>query len=433
MIMQARILAVLATVLGGALLGACAGTNEDDAATAESNHTDRHGSHHGDQPPEDPDEGVSNPCGGGECAEASLPTCAAAPKALGALPTPAFSSSTSSFDPGPLALFGDRSLVFLSSGMMMDVASGSGTTRFRPSPLDTAQTVRAFRSLSGRTAVVWSGNDNAKTSAATFDGTNVGTPIELPCNSAAVANGACSARVAPDGHLWIYASSNLYEQVGSALALRGGPPGSSYLWDVDASGAVVVLSHAPGSAEPVVRWKLAPGAGGWTKAGALPKETASALAGSLGSFDLGGAALAPDGSVHLFSSSRCIGEGERNRPQIHLRSRDGLAWSGVTMPDTDTLYAGHVTWKNEAHWASDYDNVRLVVMSSPPPTRVGYSYRYPDRQFNVLARCRTPEGRASFARVATTRVPGWTDRAFASFSETGAVTLLSRAGIAQLP
>jgi len=133
----------------------------------------------------------------------------------------------------------------------------------------------------------------------------------------------------------------------------------------------------------------------------------------------------------LLSSSHCIGTGQRNKTQLYMRSRDGVTWDVETLPEIGTFTDGQVTWYDEAVWASDYDNVRFVNESSPTPIDNGDgTYSYPDRQLNAIARC-TNAGQPAFERIAKVRLPGWTVRGFAGFSQTGVVTFATTLGLTQ--
>lgn len=405
---------------------------------------------------EDPDEGVTDPdegvggtpnCGA-DCASTILPSCEARATVSGPIATPTPFGSFTTFDPGPIAPIGDRSFIFLdipstgtAEGTWMDVSpigpNGlTGLTSVRPDPIKTAKYPRAFKSMSGKTVILFDdGGLGATTKAATFDGTTFGAPITTTCSYADVLNGGCEARAAGDGHIWVRHNNNLYEQVGAALQLRGGAPVGPRIFDVDSAGTVYAVGASASFNEVLVGWKLAVGAGGWSKLGALPKSRFDAVANQIeGGVQLDGifGTLAPDGSIHLFSSARCIGEGDRNRNQIYIRSRDFREWEIEGLPSADNLYNGQVSWRHAAIVALDYQRVRTVVLSSPKPTFDGFAYSYPDRQYNLLLRCRNNDGRASFTRAGYARVPGWSERAFATFSSTGIATFLTRGGITQL-
>jgi len=397
---------------------------------------------------EDPDEGVGQACSGDDCAAPILPSCEARATVSGPIATPTPFGSFTTLDPGPIAAIGDRSFIFLdippigtSQGTWMDVSpigpNGlTGLTSVRPDPIKNAKYPRAFRSISGRTVVIYDDTSSLQTTkAVTFDGgSTFGTPIATPCNSADVRNGACEAHAAGDGHIWLRKGANLYEEVGGGtLELRGGAPIEPRILDVDVLGNVFAVGSGSGN-DVLVGWKLAVGAGGWSKLGALPKSRLAAFAPHIeGGVQLDSifGSIAPDGSVHLFSNARCIGEGDRNRAQLYIRSRDFREWEVEPLPSADTLYDGQVSWRHGAMIALDYHRVRTVVLSSPKPSFDGFAYSYPDRQYNLLLRCRTSEGRASFTRAAFGRVPGWNERAFATFSSTGIATFLTRAGVTQ--
>jgi hypothetical protein len=110
-----------------------------------------------------------------------------------------------------------------------------------------------------------------------------------------------------------------------------------------------------------------------------------------------------------------------------------VAWDVETLPDIGTFTDGQVTWRNEATWASDYDNARFVDESSPPPVlQSDGTYSYPSRQLNVIDRCLDAAGHAVFARVAKAPLAGWTIPGFARFSDSGATTLLTQVGLTQV-
>jgi len=181
-------------------------------------------------------------------------------------------------------------------------------------------------------------------------------------------------------------------------------------------------------------WKLPHGAAGWTKTGSLTRTILGTAGSSIeGGFQWDGiyGAFAPDGSIHLFSSARCIGTGQHNRTQLYVRSRDGVAWDVETLPDIGTFVDGQVTWKDIAAWASDYDNVRFVDESSTTPIDNGDgTYSYPDRQLNAIARCLAND-QPAFERIAKVRLPGWTVHGFAGFSATGVATFATTLGLTQ--
>ena len=201
---------------------------------------------------------------------------------------------------------------------------------------------------------------------------------------------------------------------------------------VDADGTVWVGGR--GITEVFQIWKLAEGASGWTKTGALTTTMLGADAAAIeGGFQLDSivGAFAPDGSVHLWSSARCINTGDRNKLQLYMRSQDGVSWSVERLPDMTALLDGHVTWSNNQVWASSYDNARFVNVSSTKPIMQGLDWIYPSRQLNVIARC-TSGGQPAFERLATAPLPGWTVRGFSRFSDTGALTLLTSLGLTQI-
>ena len=367
----------------------------------------------------------------------ALPACDGSETVIyGPMATPVDGTRYGTYELGPLMLGADHAHVFLEgTGMWMDAQRGAARTQLLPASLAGGTELAAYRSLSGRTGVAFI--VGSKVMAAVYDGTTFGAPLETPCTT--LGSLACDVRVAADGHLWVRAGSNFYEQGASGLENRGGGPVGPSQWDVTAAGDVVILGPGDTQAgELLAVWRLVRGAGGWSKTGALLPSDVAAVAPSieggfrLGSNELGSVgALASDGSIHLFSDARCIGQGDRNKTQVYLRSRDGHAWDAVTLPDAGSLTDAQVTWRNTAFWAGDYDTVRYVSMSSPKPTFDGSTWSYPDRQYNVIARCRADDGSVSFARIARSALPGWTERGFSGFSETGQATLLTRSGLTQ--
>ncbi|MEO8551743.1 MAG: hypothetical protein ABI678_17320, partial [Kofleriaceae bacterium] len=256
----------------------------------------------------------------------------------------------------------------------------------------------------------------------------------IPCTFSDATSNECDVRAVGDHHLWVRSGAHLYEQTGATFADRGGAPIYPSLFAVSATNDVTVASESFAGDEVFVIWTLVANSGGWTRTGSLTKTILGAAATSIeGGFQLDPAigTIAPDGSFHLLSSSRCIGTGQRNKTQLYMRSRDGVTWDVETLPDIGTFTDNQVTWKDLAVWASDYDNARFVNMSSPTPTPDGDGgYYYPDRQLNAIARC-TQNGTLAFERIAAVRLPGWTVRGVAGFSETGVVTFATTLGLTQ--
>lgn len=304
-----------------------------------------------------------------------LAPCATAPATWGPLPTGVTWPQV--YDPGPLMTHGARAFVFLEGSQLWTIAhAGSASTAAKP-----------------------------------------------------------SARAAPDGHVWVRTAGAFHEQTGATFANRGGGPAGPLYWDVDGAGAVIILAYGDTQqAEKLAVWRLAAGAGGWTKVGALHAADVAPVSieggFALGSFGPG--TIARDGSIHVFSDARCIGTGQRNKTQLYARSRDGVTWSVEALPSADALHAGNVTWSHNAFWASDYDNARLVITSSPAPTFDGWEYHYPDRRYDLVGRCLDAQGNATFGRLASTRNPGWTTRGYASISATGATAFLTSDGLVQV-
>ena len=363
----------------------------------------------------------------------SLPACDAVTVVDGPIASAASLSVYGSYDPGPLMLEDERAFVFLAgSDMWMTASHGSAMTGAVPSVIAGASRLSAWRTIAGWNGVTY--EKGGKVYGTTFNGAGFSSPVETPCTSGGY---ACEARPAGDGHLWVYTSGNFHEETPSGFENRGGGPVTPSQWDVDAQGTLIVLGSGSSVAgEVLVVWKLFPGAGGWTKAGALMDADVAAVDAQIeGGFQFGSnglGALAADGSIHLFSDARCVGTGDHNKVQAYLRSTDGNTWQVETLPSADDLTDGLVTWRNVAFWAGDYERVRYVVMSSPQPTFDGYTWYYPDRRYDVIARCEDAQGQATFTRVASASHPGWTQRGFAGFSDWGVATLLSVPGLTQV-
>lgn len=368
---------------------------------------------------------------GGPITPIPLEPCATAPMKWGPLPTGV--TWPQLYDPGPLLTRDARAFVFLEgSALWMIAQAGAASTAARPTALADATYLGGFSSLAGPHVVTFLRQSTPH--ARTFDGTAFGPELALPCSYLGT---DCVARAAPDGHLWVRTANGFHEQTGTTFANRGGGPAGPLYWDIDASGAVVMLATGDYQlAEKLAVWKLAAGAGGWSKVGALLSSDVAAVASTIeGGFALGAlgpGTIARDGSFHVFSDARCIGTGQRNKTQVYLRSRDGVQWAIETLPSADALHAGNVTWSHNAFWASDYDNVRLVITSSAKPTFDGFEYHYPDRRYDLVGRCLDPQGTPTFGILASTRNPGWTTRGYASFSTTGAAAFLTSDGLVQV-
>jgi hypothetical protein len=306
----------------------------------------------------------------------------------------------------------------------MTAAQGSAVTAALPATLAGGQGFASRTSLSGETVITFS--DASQTLAVNFDGASFGAAVQVP---------AGEARAAGDGHLWIYGGGVFYEQAAQGFANRGGGPVAPSLWDVDSAGTVWVLGSGDAT-EVLAIWKLSPGASGWTKAGSLKKTDVAAIGATIeGGFQLGAdgpGVLAVDGSFHLFSDARCIGTGDHNKVQAWARSKDGVSWDVQALPSADSLTGGLLTWKDLAFWAADYDKVRYVTESSPAPQFDGSNWYYPDRRFDLIARCLDGKGQPTFARVASVPLPGWTDPGFTGFSPFGLATMLTGKGLTQV-
>ncbi len=361
---------------------------------------------------------------------ADLPSCTAPSEVAGPLPTLAWQDYNYNWYLGTLMAVDGRAFAFYSgSAMWTSAAHGQGLTAFLPSPLLGDYFFVAQRSLSGKATIVYQAGST--TMAVTYDGT-FGTAVATPCSN----TNDCDVRAAGDGHLWVRTGGNFHEQTGSTFANRGGGPVTLSQWDVDAQGTVIVLG--PGDAtEAIAIWKLSPAAGGWSKTGALKRSDVAAVSATItGGFQFGGnapGALAPDGSIHLFSDAHCVLSGTyQNKVQVYVRSRDGVTWDVQTLPSADSLTGGQVTWKNVAFWASDYEHVRYIAVSSAPPTFDNFGWSHPDRRFDLIARCRDASNQSTFARVGSVPNPGWTDPSDARFSEWGVAATLTRLGMTQI-
>ncbi len=368
--------------------------------------------------------------GGGGTGVVPVVPCTTPVVTTGPLPTGVNFGQTG--DPGPLMARDARAFVFLEGSTLWTIAqAGSASTVARPAELANATSLGAFASVSGRSAVTYLRQSMPR--ARSFDGMTWGAERTLPCTQMGL---ACSVRAATDGHLWVYTNSAFHEDSGGTFVNRGGGPALPLYWDVDRTGAVVLLAAgATGSGDKLVVWKLAAGAAGWTRVGALRDTDVAGVEPSIeGGFRFGTAGpgtIAPDGSIHLFSDSRCIGTGDRNKGQAYARSRDGITWSVELLPAATTLHAGNLTWHHSSFWASDYENARFVVTSSVAPTFDGFQWQYPDRRFDVVGRCLDPAATPTFGLLATTRLRGWTTRGYTRFSETGAASLLTDEGLTQ--
>jgi hypothetical protein len=374
------------------------------------------------------DGGTDAGTDGGTIMPVPLEACANAPAKWGPLPTGV--TWPQLYDPGPLMTRDARAFVFLEGSSLWTVAqAGAASTATKPAALTGSTFLGGFSSLAGPHVLTFLVQNAPH--ARTFDGTTFGPDLAIPCN---YLGADCVVRAAPDGHVWVRNNGVFHEQTGTTFANRGGGPAGPMVWDIDASGAIVMLAYGDSLlAEKLAVWKLAAGAGGWTKVGALlASDVAAASSAIEGGFQLGASTIARDGSFHVFSDARCIGTGQRNKTQVYIRSRDGVAWTVETLPAADTLHTTNVTWSHNAIWASDHDNVRVVITSSPKPTFDGWEYHYPDRRYDLVGRCLDQQGNPTFGVLASTRNPGWTTRGYASFSSTGAAAFLTSEGLVQV-
>ncbi len=368
---------------------------------------------------------------GGTVTPIPLEACATAPMTWGPLPTGVTWPQV--YDPGPLMTRDARAFVFLEGSALWTIAqAGAASTAAKPAALADSTYLGGFSSLAGPHVLTFL--KQSVPHARTFDGTSFGADLAIPCNYIGT---DCVVRAAPDGHVWVRNQNVFHEQTGTTFANRGGGPAGPLYWDIDATGAIVMLAYGDSQlSEKLAVWRLAVGAGGWTKVGALHAADIATVAATIeGGFTFGSfgpGTIARDGSFHVFSDARCIGTGQRNKTQVYIRSRDGVQWSVETLPNADTLHAGNVTWNHAAFWASDYDNARLVITSSPKPTFDGFEYHYPDRRYDLVGRCLDTQGNPTFGRLASTRNPGWTTRGYASFSSTGAAAFLTSDGLVQV-
>jgi hypothetical protein len=332
----------------------------------------------------------------------------------------------------PWLLTGDTARLFYdTTSQVMTAAHGSATTAAWPSSLAGATFLSPQRSASGGEGVAF--QVNYQPTFARVTGGVFGPPIAIPCDIQTFL-GACDVRIAGDGHLWVRSGQHLFEQTANGFEDRGGAPVYPTLFDVDAAGDVWIGAQTY-TDEVFQIWTLPHGGAGWQKTGSLTTAMLGAAGSSIeGGFQLDQAVgtFAPDGSIHLWSSARCIGTGDHNKTQLYLRSRDGQTWDVETLPDIGTFTDGQLTWRDEAVWASDYDNARFIDESSPPPVQQGDgTWAYPSRQLNVIARCldgQTP----GFERIAKVPLPGWTVPSRSGFSGTGTAALATTVGLTQV-
>jgi hypothetical protein len=361
-----------------------------------------------------------------------LMACGASVEIDPALPVAWSFDSLASDIPAPWLLTGSTARLFYdTTSQVMTAAHGTATTAVWSSSLAGATFISSQRSASGAEGVTFQVSYQpmfARVTQGTF-----GPPIAIPCDPNTFLPG-CNVRIAGDGHLWVRSDQHLFEQTANGFEDRGGAPVYPTLFDVDAAGDVWIGAQTY-TDEVFQIWTLPHGGAGWVKTGSLTKTRLGAAATSIeGGFQLDQVvgAFAPDGSIHLWSSARCIYPGYHNKTQLYMRSRDGQTWDVETLPDIGTFTDGQVTWRDEAAWASDYDNARFVNESSPPPVQQGDgTWWYPNRQFNVIARCldgQTP----AFERIAKVELPGWTVRGLAGFSATGSAALATTLGLTQV-
>ncbi len=351
-----------------------------------------------------------------------------------ALPTSIEFDTFGSYQPPPLLMAGATARVFYDpTGEWMTSAHGTAQTAAWPAPLTGGIYFAGQRSASGGAVVAF--DVTGQPTAAPWTGSTVASAIAIPCTGGQIANSVCEVRAAGDGHLWVRSEDHLYEQTAQGFADRGGAPVGITVFDVNAAGDVLIGSIGFGDTLFQI-WTLPHGAVGWTNTGNLTRTIVGAAGTAIEGgfqFDRIVGRFAPDGSIHLFSDATCIAEGVRNKAQLYIRSKDGVTWDVETLPDIGTFTDGQVTWADEAVWASDYDNVRFVNESSPMPQQdSGGIWIYPDRQLNAIGRCLDGAGHPAFERFAKARLPGWTTRGFAAFSETGAGAFLTTLGLTQV-
>lgn len=429
----ATIASTLARIGGGALLAACVSgaPGEESVSTDEAAHstTPEAGAPQG--PVVDPDEGM--PGCGASCAPATLPSCDAPMAVHGPLPVAVDFARFGTYDSGPLWPSGTSVRVALDgSPMWSTVQPGSATTGYMPSELGNASAWRAFRTSSGVDAIVYLAG--SKVAARAHGAAGWGSEITLPCTASAVLNGACEAKAAGDGHLWVRDGSTLYEEIHGALENRGGTPMAPALWELDRQGQLTLVALEGGTATDLASiWRVAPGSGGWSRIGALGKAAVAAMEPFVvGGVRFGGGrvgAVADDGSIHLLSAASGYGEGERNKRIAHARSRDGRTWAVELLPETGALTDAKIAWRSVAMRAPSYDDVRVVLISSTLAEHQGSPKAYGERQFDVIARCRDATGKATWAPKVHERVPGLREGAFAAFSDSGVVSMLTARGV----
>lgn len=356
-----------------------------------------------------------------------MPACAAAGQATTTLPTGVNWNQYGSYDVGPLLPRGALTHVFLDAAFWSRAEASSMATSALPDVLVGTTFVVPQRSASGYSSVLF--QKAGGWFATAYDGVSFEAPVALmPISS------TLEGRVAGDGHHWIRHGGTFFEQTPTGFVSRGGGP-SGGTWDVLADGTVVIVALPSSAPNEVVVWRLLPGATAWTQQTALGVDAVATFAAAIeNGFEPSTATIAPDGSVHVFTAARCIGQGERNRAQAYARfDPQNDEWHVELLPAAEALTDGLRTWNQAALWAGDREHVRFVYTSSTQPTYDGWSYVYPERKYDVVSRCRLADGTLSFGRVGRVRHPEWTQRGFATFSETGVATLLTKSlGLTQV-
>src|SRR5262249_48177748 len=154
---------------------------------------------------------------------------------------------------GPMMLGGELADIVYTNAEWMVASHGSAKTSALS--LGTVTGFFSKRSMSGEIVAAFA--VNGKWTASRFDGAGFAASIQSPCTDPS----QCEVRAAGDGHLWVLASGNLYEEVGSSFENRGGAPVGVSVFDVNATGDVFVGAANATSGDEVFQiWELPRGA-----------------------------------------------------------------------------------------------------------------------------------------------------------------------------
>jgi len=313
---------------------------------------------------------------------------------------------------GALWLLGDRATSFADNTETWSRASGGTlTTSYLPPLFESSKRIRAFRSLSGMSAITFA--SAGKCRAVASDGVTFGAPVDVPCGI------PWDVRAAGDGHLWSLAGGNLYEQVGPSFENRGGPPAFGSNWDVASNGDVIFVGSDHGiMSERLNVWRLARSAGGWTKTGSVD-----------GSVPLGEslATITNNGTVHVFSHPTAV-EGPKPRRLAYLRSSDGgRSWQNEGI-NPEVLFLRQSAWRVAAAFATDDGQAKVIYVGASHYT----PGEVPELGYRLATRCRNASGQSAWVLTAQGSVLGWDERGPLGFSETGVATFIGWGGLVQV-